>query len=395
MKMFGIVLALISGIAFLIVFFNRDRLKLLYVSLNAFRNENLSCSFQHMAEIQPTNEVGRSGGVYHFDRDEKPLPETFRFHDADLSVSKYLDKTKTLGFLVIQDNVIRHESYSMGADENTLFSSNSMGKSFVSALMGIAIDDGYIDCVDDPVAKYIPEFVGTKIGEVPIKAFLQMASGLDFDEDTDMNRYSLKTLLGRPSMKIISKLGLKEEPFTYRRYLSINTEILGAVIANATGKGLAEYMQEKLWSKIGAENNAYWTLSNGRELAMGGLSISLRDFARFATLYLNKGYMNGEQVISKAWIEDSLDCSAEYSKPGANQDSYNAIGYGYQWWIPEGEEGEFLAIGVYSQWIYVNPTKNSIIVKTSAYPDFMEKNHELCNVELFRAVAAHYDEKRS
>lgn len=108
MKMFGIVLALISGIALLIAFFNRDRLKLLYASLNAFRNENLSYSFQHMAEI---------------------------FHDADLSVSKYLDKTKTLGFLVIQDNVIRHESYSMGADENTLFSSNSMGKSFVSALM--------------------------------------------------------------------------------------------------------------------------------------------------------------------------------------------------------------------------------------------------------------------
>lgn len=218
-----------------------------------------------------------------------------------------------------------------------------------------------------------------------------MASGLDFDEDTDMSKYSLKTLLGMSSMNIISKLGLKEEPFTYRRYLSINTEVLGAVIANATGKGLAEYMQEKLWSKIGAENNAYWTLSNGKELAMGGLSISLRDFARFAALYLNNGNINGEQALPKAWIADSLDISAEYSKPGANHDSYNAIGYGYQWWIPEGDEGEFLAIGVYSQWIYINPTKNIIVVKTSAYPNFMEKNHELCNVELFRAIAAHYD----
>lgn len=392
MKKLFIALALILGSVLLIVFFNRNRLKLLYTSLNAFKDENLSYSFQHMAEIQPTNEIERSGEVYHFSRDEKPLPETFRFNDADLSVSEYLDKTKTLGFLVIQDDVIRHESYYMGADENTLFSSNSMGKSFVSALMGSAIADGYIDSVDAPVSKYIPEFVGTKIAEVPIKAFLQMASGLDFDEDTDMSKYSLKTLLGMSSMNIISKLGLKEEPLTYRRYLSINTEVLGAVIANATGKGLAEYMQEKLWSKIGAENNAYWTLSNGKELAMGGLSISLRDFARFAALYLNNGNINGEQVLPKAWIADSLDISAEYSKPGANHDSYNAIGYGYQWWIPEGDEGEFLAIGVYSQWIYINPTKNIIVVKTSAYPNFMEKNHELCNVELFRAIAAHYDE---
>lgn len=105
--------------------------------------------------------------------------------------------------------------------------------------------------------------------------------------------------------------------------------------------------------------------------------------------------INGEQILPKAWIEDSLDISAEFSNAGANHDSYNAIGYGYQWWIPEGDKGEFLAIGVYSQWIYVTPTKNIIVVKTSANPNFMEKDHELCNVELFRAIAAHYNEIKS
>ena len=119
----------------------------------------------------------------------------------------------------------------------------------------------------------------------------------------------------------------------------------------------------------------------------GGLSVSLRDYARFARLYLNGGIYNGEQILSESWVRDSVDVSAEYSKPGANHDAYNAIGYGYQWWVPEGEEGEFMAIGVYGPWIYVNPVKQIIIVKTSADPNFMEKGYELKHVEFFRAVA--------
>ena len=188
-------------------------------------------------------------------------------------------------------------------------------------------------------------------------------------------------------MKVISKYGLQEEPYTYRRYLSINTEILGEVITNATGYSLAEYMEEKLWKKIGTAHDAYWTLSNGKELAMGGLSVSLRDYARFARLYLNRGNYNGEQILTEDWVRDSFDIKEEYSKPGANEDAYNVIGYGYQWWIPEGTEEEFMAIGVYGQWIYVNPTKHIIIVKTSADPDFMEKGYELKHVEFFRAIA--------
>ena len=188
-------------------------------------------------------------------------------------------------------------------------------------------------------------------------------------------------------MKVIAKYGTNEKPYAYRRYLSINTEILGQIIKNTTGRGLAEYMEEKLWKKIGTANDAYWTLSNGTELAMGGLSVSLRDYARFARLYLKGGNFNGEQIISREWIEESMDISAEYSKPGANNDVYNEIGYGYQWWIPEGNEQEFMAIGVYGQWIYVNPAKQVIIVKTSADPNFMEEDNELKHVEFFRAIA--------
>ena len=202
-----------------------------------------------------------------------------------------------------------------------------------------------------------------------------------------MSGFSMRTLMGTPAMKVIAGYGMQEAPCTYRRYLSINTEILGQVITNATGCSLAEYMEEKLWKKIGAAHDAYWTLSNGTELAMGGLSVSLRDYARFARLYLNNGNYDGTQILAADWVKDSMNVDAAYSRPGANDDAYNVIGYGYQWWVPEGNEGEFMAIGVYGQWIYVNPQRHVIIVKTSADPDFMEEGYELKHVEFFREVA--------
>lgn len=393
-KIIGVVVIILILATIIIAFCYRRRIKLLYNSLNGFKDENLANTFQNMYKIQPTRKINKGNTISEFRRNTLTLPERFDFKGERVLVSDFLEDTHTSGLLVIQDDVIKHESYYLGADENTLFSSNSMGKSFVSALMGIAISEGYIKSVEEPIGKYISEFKDTEIENIPIKACLQMASGLKFDEDKDMSKYSIRTLFGTPSMKLISKLGIKEEPYTYRKYLSINTEILGEIIRNATGYSLSEYMEKKLWKKLGVEHEAYWTLSNEKELAMGGLSISLRDYGRFAKLYLNNGKEDGEQIIPIDWIHDSVDISGKYSKPGANNDVYNAIGYGYQWWIPEGNEGEFLAIGVYSQWIYINPTKNIIIVKTSADPDFMEKDNELKNIEFFRSIAKKYNSNK-
>lgn len=365
-----------------------ENIKILATSLNSFKDENLAHTFQHTPEIQPTEKISHGAANFQFlKEDNLTLVDGFRFKDGYYPVEKFIEDTKTSALLVIKDDVIKYEKYYLGGDENTLFSSNSMGKSFVSALMGIAVSEGYVESIDDPIGKYIPEFKGTEMENIPIKACLQMASGIRFDEDADMSEFSMKTLIGIPAMKVISKYGMQEDPYTYRRYLSINTEILDQVIKNATGRGLAEYMEEKLWSKLGADHDAYWTLSNDTELAMGGLSVSLRDYARFARLYLNDGNWEGEQILTEKWVKDSLDVSAEYSRPGANNDPYNEIGYGYQWWVPEGTQNEFMAIGVYGQWIYVNPSKQVIIVKTSADPNFTSKNYEPKHVEFFRAIA--------
>ena len=387
-KRLGIVLCCLALILGAIWFCFGERLSLLYRSLQSFKDENLAYTFQHTPEIQPTVTIQGSAAPFEFAKEENiALVDGFQFEGSFYPTEPFLQDTKTSALLVIQDDVIRYENYFFGGDEATVFSSNSMGKSFVSALMGFAVADGSIDSVNDPLGKYIPEFVGTDLENIPIKACLQMASGIDFNEDTDMNSFSMRTLMGTPAMEVIAGYGVQDPPFTYRRYLSINTEILGQVIKNATGKGLGEYMEEKLWTRIGSAHDAYWTLNNGTELANGGLSISLRDYARFARLYLHEGNWNGEQLLPRDWIRDSLDISADYSKPGANNDGYNAIGYGYQWWVPEGDQGEFMAIGAYGQFLYVNPEQNVIIVKVNADPDFMAEHYELKHVEFFRAIA--------
>lgn len=365
-----------------------EKIKILHTSLKSFKDENLAYTFQHTPEIQPTKKISRGDGPFQFLKEENvSLADGFRFKGGFYPTEGFLEDTKTSALLVVKDDVIKYEKYFYGGDPQTLFSSNSMGKSFVSALMGIAVSEGAVESIEDPIGKYVPEFAGTELESIPIRACLQMASGIDFNEDTDMSRFSMRTLMGTPSMKVIADHGVQEEPYTHRRYQSVNTEILGQIIKNATGCSLAEYMEEKLWKRIGAEQDAYWTLSNGTELAMGGLSVSLRDYARFARLYLNQGSFRGEQILTKEWVRDSMDVSAAYSRPGANQDVYNAIGYGYQWWVPEGDRGEFMAIGVYGQWMYADPSRQIIIVKTSADPDFMSQDYELKHVEFFRAIA--------
>lgn len=389
MKKFMIAIGVIVLIAGILLLIFGKRLKRMYVSLNSFRDKNLAYTFQHTPEIQPVKRIKRGDGdIFCFEMGETmQLPEQFSFQGQTYSVEQFLTDTKTTALLVIQDDGIRYEKYYMGGSENTLFVSNSIGKSFVSAPFGIALSEGAITSVDDPLGTYIPAFRGTALEDIPLKACLQMASGIDFDEENDMNLFSLKTLLGIPAIRAIAKYGVQEKPFTRRRYQSINTEILGEVIVQATGKSLAAYMEEKLWTQIGVQHDAYWTLNNEKELAMGGLSISLRDYARFARLYLHNGRYNGKQILPAQWIKDSLDASAPYAKPHANGIPYDALGYGYQWWIPAGSEQEFAAIGVYGQWIYGNPTNHTIIVKLSADPNFVAPLYDEKNIAFLQKLA--------
>ena len=153
------------------------KIKTLYISLNSFKNENLAHTFQHTPEIQPTKKISSGTDTFQFLKDYNvALADEFYFEGTMYSTENFMEDTKTSAMLVIKDDVIKYENYFLGGDESTLFSSNSMGKSFVSALMGIAVAEGSVASIDDPIGKYIPEFRNTELENIPIKACLQMAS---------------------------------------------------------------------------------------------------------------------------------------------------------------------------------------------------------------------------
>jgi len=149
-------------------------------------------------------------------------------------------------------------------------------------------------------------------------------------------------------------------------------------------------MEEKLWKRIGTESDAFWVVDvRGMELAFGGFNAILRDYARFGMLYLQEGKSGGEAAISSDCVSSSVTPDAPHLQPGDNPHSNSVLGYGYQWWIPLRPEGDFLAIGIAGQYIYINKTHGIVIAKSSAYMDYKKDSREkmLKSIEMFRAIA--------
>jgi CubicO group peptidase (beta-lactamase class C family) len=173
-------------------------------------------------------------------------------------------------------------------------------------------------------------------------------------------------------------------------YVSIDTHVVGMVLRAATGKRIEQYFADKLWSKLGTESEAiYITASTGEPMVLGGLNIITRDYARMGKLYRDNGVLNGEQLVPLSWIEDSLNNNESHLKAERRADNSVKFGYGYQWWIPLDADQEFLAIGIYGQYIYVNKKLDVVIVKNSADTNFMANGYEskVIAVEAFRAIA--------
>ena len=153
---------------------------------------------------------------------------------------------------------------------------------------------------------------------------------------------------------------------------------------------VSENLQEKIWNKVGMEHDAYYMVDDtGMEVALGGLNASVRDYAKFGLLYLNKGRWNGEQVVPERWVESSYKADAAHLLPGENALSSNSWGYGYQWWIPGSPNTDYLAAGIYNQYIYIDPITNVVIAKTSSNFKFNEERQysKDAHVAIFRAIA--------
>lgn len=332
-------------------------------------------------------------------RDDISLPETYMFNGETRRLDDLLTRTYTTGFMVAVDDTIVSENYYQGEKEDDRHIMFSVSKSFVSALVGIALDEGKFDSIEDPITKYLPELTGTGYDGTRIKDILQMSSGVFFNEDysdplSDVNKMGLTVATGGSLDEFATGLERKWQPGTYNNYVSVDTHVLGMLLTRVTGQTLSNYLQEKIWQPLGMEYDAYWLTDGvGMEMAMGGMNVALRDMARMGRLYLNGGAINGAQIVPEAWVKASVTPDAPHVMPLAGDAlSSNPFGYGYQWWVPMEPHGDFYAAGIYYQYIYIDPTTGVIIAKTSADRKFNDPNEPRKKDEqaaAFQAISAH------
>lgn len=350
--------------------------------------------FVNLENIFPAHTIEAPASPDPLEPSETPieLPQFFVHNCIPINLDWFLAASGTGGLLVVQDGQIVFERYSLGTDSETRFTSWSVAKSFTSALTGLAIQDGYVGSVHDLASDYVPELLETAFHDVSIKDLLQMSSGVHFVEDyLSPDDDSLKLLLSLFGSldAYVATMQTKDHPTgTYNDYRSIDTQVLAMVLKRATGQSLSSYLEDKLWKPLGAERDAVWLVdADGMEAAFCCMGVVLRDYARLGLLFLRGGTWRNQQILPSAWVEASIDTSEPHLRPGPNPQSSDTWGYGYQWWVPD-EQGDYLAIGVFNQFIYINPLKDLVIVKTSANPTYFLDYAEEAHLSLFRAISA-------
>ncbi|HVP31186.1 MAG TPA: serine hydrolase [Myxococcota bacterium] len=363
--------------------------------LALLRGDDLPDLFRHMGERFPSRPVRRGQGAgFAFGRAERPLDVRFEYGGQEETLDAFLGESSTTGLLVVQDDAIVVERYLRGADEHSLLTSFSVAKSFVSALIGAALAEGKLASIDVPVSDVVPSLRGTAYDGVPVRHVLQMSSGVRFDEDyadpfSDVDQMFVRSFVfGTPvddTPKRLVRAGPSGQRFDY---ISVDTLVLGAVLRAATGKSLAAYLEEKIWRPLAMESDATWVVdrpgAEGVEYAFCCLNATLRDYARFGRLFLRGGDWDGTRVLPETWVRESVVPGAPYLRKSGGYTPDWDIGYQYQWWVPNGPDGEFAAIGVYGQYIYVNPVHRVVIVKTSADPGYETRDME--TLAAFRAI---------
>jgi CubicO group peptidase (beta-lactamase class C family) len=348
--------------------------------LTLFDRDNRAYNFQHLNQVFPAEPIAAAPVPYELPRRERPLPTSYLFSGEERSLDRFLRRTSTTGLLVIDDGAIVHESYAQGASASSRFTSWSMAKSFVATLVGQALAAGRIQSLDDPISAYVPALVGTSFEGVPVRDALQMASGVDFDEDyssplSDINLFYAKLfLLGQSANDVMDDYGRAAQPGEEFHYTSLDTQALGMLVSAVYDQPLVKVLEDQLWHPLGARA-AYWNIDDtdgsGTPLAFCCINARLRDFARLGQLYLQGGYWRGRRLLPASWVREA-------TAPHEN-------GYGYQWWVPPGVDRTYLAAGLMGQYIYVSEPDNVVIVRTSTHSNSGDEGNETLTV--FQTIA--------
>ena len=367
----------------------------LYPKQNLFDPTKIAENFRSMESIFPSKPISKSSNPYKLKENIRELNVSYKFGSKNHQMDEMLDRTFTTGLLVLKNDTIVYEQYFRGNSATARNTSWSMAKSFISALIGIAIAEGKINSVNDPITKYVPELINSGYNNVPIKHILQMSSGVRFNEGysnpkSDVNQLMSKLFLYIRSMdRVISDFPSVETSGKKFNYMSLDSHVLGLLLRRVTGRSITDYFQEKLWQPLGAESDASWVTDlYGAEITFCGLNATLRDYVKFGLLYLHEGKLNGKQILSEQWVKESITPDRPDLQAGnTDEKEYGGFGYQYQWWIPPNSDGDFAAMGHRGQFIYVSPKHQVVIVKTSAAEKSLTTEIRLETIALFRAIA--------
>ena len=354
----------------------RDEITRLMAVNSLFSQKKIVQNFSHMDTAFLSVPVPRG------DTATSPLPygpET----DLPAETADWITERSLTSLLVMKDGEIVHEDYFLGTTAQDRRISWSMAKSYLSALVGLLLADGSIASIDDPVTKYAPMLSGGAYDGATLRQVLNMASGVTFDGDyldfnSDINR------MGR-----VLALGGKMDDFTAGitetfapagetwKYVSIDTHVVGMVVRGATGRSVADLLSEKIVQPLGLEYAPYYLTDGvGTAFVLGGLNMTTRDYARFGQMFAQGGTWQGQQIVPADWVRTSTTPSAP-----------NGEGYGYQWWIPDGSApGEYMARGIYGQYIYIDTARQVVIVCTAADRQFREPGANQQNIDMFRKI---------
>ena len=293
-----------------------------------------------------------------------------------------LSDTATRAFVVVDRDRVVYERYHEGTDARTLETSWSVAKSFVSTLVGIAIDEGKIGGVDDPVTKYVPELGARdrRFERITLADLMTMTSGLRYEESSfpwpwgdDTYTYYGVDLRS----EALRRTDVAAQPGVKWHYNNYNPLLLGLVLERSTGTPVSDYMSSRLWRPLGAARDASWSLdSDGSrfEKMESGLNATALDYARFGELFLHGGRWNGRRIVPHAWVRAATSPRVPTDYPDS---------YGYFWWVDGHRPGRFYAFGYYGQYIYVDPVAQVVVVRLGS--DWGHDNQTWLGI--FRAIA--------
>ncbi|MEM6818121.1 MAG: serine hydrolase [Pseudomonadota bacterium] len=340
--------------------------------------EQQVASYRNSDRIFPTRVISAGMNPSELGEAQKALGSVvLKRGDESMTVDDYFERQSVAGLLVIKDGAVVYERYGLGNDANSRWISFSVAKSVVSMLIGAAIQDGYIDSVDEKVTRYLPRLQGSSYDQTSIRDLLQMASGVTWNEDyadpeSDVATASWETVALYEFLRNKPRAAKPGEVFNYN---TAETNLAGTLLRSAIGNNLSTYLSEKIWQPFGMESEASWNLTEPGGGEFGGCCINatLRDYGRLGLFALANGVLpDGTAVLPEGWMTASTQPSKGYD------------GYGYFWWL--GDEGVFAASGIFGQGIHIDRDENLVIALHSARPDASKREDWDWEDALFAAI---------